>query len=146
MRRAPSSTCSSSEQRIEPPRVGRDKPQIGARLRRPLFRRACVLFEQVRDGKPRPQRRAMTPIEGEQLGRRRVRQCARQAVAQIAPNRRAAQSFAFQREEGEFVERIIGAQIIVEFEAIDDARLLAEPDMLRPQIAALVRSLPQAKA
>ena len=58
---APSSTSSSSEQRIKPRRIGDHKTQIGARLRRPFFRRAHVLFEQMRDGKPRPHRRAMTP-------------------------------------------------------------------------------------
>ena len=64
-----------------------------------------------------------------------MRQGVRQAAAQIARNPRAAQPLAFQSEKGEFVERVIGAQIIVEFEAIDDAQRVAEPDMLRPQIA-----------
>ena len=69
------------------------------------------------------------------LGRGRVRQCAGEAAAEIARKPRAAQPLAFQSEEGKFVERIVGAQIIVEFEAVDDARRVVEPDMLRPQIA-----------
>ena len=47
----------------------------------------------------------------------------------------AAEAFAFQMQEGNFIERIERPQFWVEFQAVDDCHGLAQPDVLGAQVA-----------
>ena len=92
----------------------------------------------MRDSEPRPQRRAVAAIEQKQLVGVSVMQRVGDAAAQIFACPGGAQPFALDAEECELVERIDHAQAGVEFQAIDDAHRIAEPNVFGAQIAMTV--------
>jgi hypothetical protein len=96
----------------------------------------------VRDRQTGPQRRTMAAVEPKQCVRRVVIQATHRAPAQVLAGPGDSQSFALETEEREFIQRVAGAEPIVEFEAIDDADRISEPDVLRTQIAVSVDDVP----
>ncbi len=88
-----------------------------------------------------PQGRAMAAIEQEQGVRRILIETVHDAAAQVLTSPGDAQPFALETEEGDFVQRVAGAEPIIELEAVDDADRISEPDVLRTQIAMAVNDV-----
>ena len=84
----------------------------------------------------------MAAIEQKQGVRRVLAQAVHHAPAQVSAGPRSAQALALQTEERDFIQRVTCAEPIVEFEAIDDADRVAQPDVLRAQIAVSVNDAP----
>jgi hypothetical protein len=82
----------------------------------------------------RSQHRAITVIEDEKLFPLAVVQSPHHAPTQMLTRPSRTQAFAFNAEERQLVDRIDHPQAAVEFEAIDDAHLVAQPNVLRPQV------------
>ena len=95
-------------------------------------------LEQVSDCQAGPQGRAMAAIEQKQGVRRVLIEAAHHSLAQVSTGPRSAQALALQTEERDFIQRVTCAEPIVEFEAIDDADRVAEPDVFGAQIAVSV--------
>ena len=139
---AGSPTCLYFEKSFQADRVRQRYLQINARQCGPFFRRPRRWFEQMRNGKPCPQGGAVAAIECKQFVRRPVTQSRRNPPADVAPRPPAAEPLALEIEKGDFVERVGGTQGGVELQAVDDARRVAETNMLRPQIAMAIDDAP----
>lgn len=74
-----------------------------------------MLLQKMRDGKPRPQRRAMTAIECEQFLDRTVTQHAFHPALDIGSDPGRAEPLAFEAEKSDLVERIDHPKPRVEF-------------------------------
>lgn len=109
--------------------------QVCASERRPLFRRSWVRLQHVGYREPRPQRCAIAAVKFKQFLGQRLVQPLDYLAHNAFPYPGSAKSFAFEAEIGNFVERIDRTQLRAELETIDDLRWLAEPDVLRSQIA-----------
>jgi len=92
----------------------------------------------VGDRQARAQRGAMTAVEREQLFRRAVAQCCGDAASNPLAGPSGSEAFTLEAQIGDLLERIGSPQARIELEAIDDPDRVAEPDMLRPQIAVAV--------
>jgi len=135
-------TGSRFERSFQSNRIRKGKPQVGTRHFRPFLRSPRRWFEKMRNGETRPQGSAVAPIEGEQFIGRAVLQCRRYTPPHVAADPRVAEPFAFETEERHFIEWVRRAQRSVELQAIDDARRVAETDMLRSQVAMSVDNTP----
>ena len=89
-----------------------------------------------------PQGRAMAAIKAEQRVRPVLIQTMHYAAAQVLTGPGDAQPLALEAEKREFVQRVSGAEPIIEFETIDDADGISEPDVLRTQITVSVSNAP----
>jgi hypothetical protein len=92
----------------------------------------------MRDRQARPQHRPVASVKDEQRRGRRVGEATMHQIKDPPGSRTPPQPGAFERQEGNLVERIIRPQARIEFQAIDRARRIAEPDMLGPQVAMAV--------
>lgn len=101
-----SPTSSFSEASLEPYRIGCRKSQVSERKQRPFLWRACIGFEQMRDGEARSKCRAMAAIKDKKLVGIPVVERVHDAAPQIFPGPGGAQPFTFDAEERDFVERI----------------------------------------
>lgn len=101
----------------------------------PFFRRARIRLQEMGDCQARPQHRPMATIEYKQLVGEPVRQAAHDAPPDIFACPCGAEPVAFEAQECNLIEWIDRPQARIEFEAIDDPHRIAEPDMLRPQVA-----------
>jgi hypothetical protein len=87
------------------------------------------------NGQPRPQRRATASVELEQLVGNSIWQTVHDVSFDVFARPGGAEAIAFDAQERDLVERVDGPQARVEFETIDDQHWIAEPDVLRPQVA-----------
>ena len=122
------------------------KREIAGGQTRPLLRRARMLFQKMRDGEPRPQRRAMAAIEREQFLDRPVTQHAFHPAFDIGPDPSRTEPLAFETEIGNLVERVDHPKPRVEFEAVDDADFVIDANMFGTQVAMAVNDPAMAKA
>ena len=98
------------------------------------------------DGEARPQRRPMAAIKHKKLLGVPVVQRVHDAAAQIFAGPGCAEPFAFDTEEGDFIEGIDHSQPRVEFQAVDDAHWIAEANMLGAQVAVPIDDVPRPHA
>jgi hypothetical protein len=89
----------------------------------------------------RPQGRAMNAIKGEEFIRQAIRQHVAGPASDVFGGPGAAQAFAFEAKKCDLIEWIDGAQARIEFQAVDDPHLIAEPDMLRSQVPVSVNDV-----
>jgi len=75
-----------------------------------------------------------------------MRQHPHHAALDVIADPRRSEPLAFEREKRHLVVRINGAETRIEFEAVDDPDRMAEPDVLRPQIAVPVDDVPPTHA
>jgi len=115
--------------------IGRGKPEIDPGEAGPFFRRTRICVEQMGDRQARAQHRPMTAIKQKKPAWWIVLQGTGQAPPDPLGRRQAAKAFAFQMQEGNFIERIERPQFRVEFQAVDDGQGLAQPDVLGAQVA-----------
>ena len=101
----------------------------------PLFRRARIRLQQVRNRQSGAQHGAMAAIEEKQLKREAVAQAGRHAAPEVIANPDGAEPLAFEAEEGDLVKRIDGAEPRIELQAVDDPDRVAEKDVLGTQVA-----------
>jgi len=87
------------------------------------------------DRQPRAQRRAMAAIEQEEIFGQTITQAGPNSALDIFAGPAGAEALAFEAQECNLVERIHGSQPGIELQAVDDADRIAEPDVLRAQIA-----------
>jgi hypothetical protein len=99
-------------------------------------------LEQVSYCQASSQGRAMAAIEQKQGVRRVLIEAAHHSLAQVSTGPRSAQALALEAQERNFIQRVTPAEPIVEFEAIDDADRVAEPDVFGAQIAMSVNDAP----
>jgi len=97
----------------------------------------------MRDGETGAQGRPMTAVKNEKLLGFSVIERMRHVAAQILAGPGGAKPFAFDAQEGDFVERINHAQTRVEFQAVDNAHRIAQPDVFRAQVAMSVDDMPR---
>ena len=95
-------------------------------------------------GKARAQRRCVTTVEEEQGVRRAVAQPAADGRAQLF-DRRAAKTAALKVEIGEFLQRVDATQVSIELQAVDHPNAVAEPDVLRAQVAVTLHDAARAR-
>ena len=88
------------------------------------------------------QRGAITFIERQQFGRRRIRQCFSEPLNDPRTDLGVSKALALNRQIGQLLERVDGAKLGVEFKAVDDRQRLAKPDVLGPEIAVSIYDLP----
>lgn len=93
---------------------------------------------------PCAQHRPMTPIEEKKSTAGVVIQDKGQMLPDPLGSPQPAQPFAFEMQEGNFIERIERPQFWVEFQAIDDRNRLAQPDVLGAKIAMGIDVAPRA--
>ena len=105
-----------------------------------------MLFQQVRNGEPGPQRGAVTVIECEKLLDRSVAQDMRHPPPEIIARPLRAKPLTLKREKCDFIERIIDTKARVKFETVNDPDPVIQPDMFRPEIAVTVHDPPVAQA
>jgi len=120
---------------LDPNGVGLREVEVGSCQVRPFLRSPRIGLQQMRDRQPRPQRRAMTAVEGKQRFGPAVVQRRFDAALEIFPGPSGAEALAFESEICDLVEWIEHPQALVELQAVDDLHRPAEPDVLRPQIA-----------
>ncbi len=77
----------------------------------------------------------MTPIEKKKSGASVVIQDKGQMLPDPLGSPQAAETFAFQMQESDFIERIECPEFWVEFQTVDDCHGLAQPDVLGAKIA-----------
>jgi hypothetical protein len=84
---------------------------------------------------PSTQHRAITAIEDEKLFRPPVVQSPHHTPTQMFTRPSRTEAFTFNAEERQLVDGIDHPQAAVEFEAIDDAHRVTQPNVLGPQVA-----------
>ena len=131
---------------LDPDGICRGKPQIGAAKARPFFRRARIRLQQMGNGEPRPQHRAVATIEKKQFFGQAVAQAACHAAPDVFTGPGSAEPLAFKAQECNLIERIDGSQAGIELEAIDDLDGIAEPDVLRAKVAVSIDDTTMANA
>ncbi len=122
--------------------IGGGEPEIDAGETGPFLRRSGICIEQMGDRQPRAQHRPMTAVEQKKSAGRIVIQGVRQAPPDPLGCPQTAEAFAFQMQEGDFIERIERPQFWVEFQTVDDRRGLAQPDVLGAKIAVAIDEPP----
>ena len=136
----------AAENAFEACGVGCGKPEIEPGQAGPFLRGSGICIEQMGDRQARPQHCPMTAIEQKKPACSIVIQ----GTCQIPPDplggRQAAEAFAFQMQEGNFIERIERPQFWVEFQAVDDRDGLAQPDVLGTQVAMCIDEPPLCKS
>lgn len=128
-------TCSCFEGSFELCRLRFGNAEVGASECRPLFRRSRVRFQHVGDREPRPECGAIAAVECEHFAGRGLVQSQGHLTCNAGSYPWSAKSLALEAEIGNFVERIDRTQPRAELETIDDLRGLAQPDVLRSQVA-----------
>ena len=98
------------------------------------------------DRQARAQHRPMTPIEQKKPAGGVVIQGERQMSPDPLGSPEAAETFAFQMQEGDFIERIERPQLWVEFQTVDDRHGFAEPDMFGAKVAMGIDETPRANS
>ena len=63
-------------------------------------------------------------------------------LAQVSTRPSNPQTLALQTQERDFVQRVTGTKPIIEFEAIDDADRVSQPDVFGAQITVSVNDVP----
>ena len=96
------------------------------------------------DRQARAQHRPMTAIKQEKPAGGIVIQGTRQMPPDPLGSPQAAEAFAFQMQEGNFIKRIERPQFWIEFQAVDDCHGLAQPDVLGAQVSMGVNVSPRA--
>src|SRR5512132_4295165 len=96
------------------------------------------------DRQARAQHRTMAPIEQEQPAGGVVIQGVRQMPPDPLRRPEAAEAFAFQVQEGDFIERVERPQLWIEFQTVDDRDGFAEPNMFGAQVPMCVDKTPRA--
>ncbi len=94
------------------------------------------------DRQARAQHRPMTAIKQKEPAGGIVIQGARQMPPDPLGGRQAAEAFAFQMQESNFIERIERPQSWGEFQAVDDCDGLAQPNVLGAQVAMCIDEPP----
>jgi hypothetical protein len=89
----------------------------------------------MRNSQTRSQCRAMTTIEEVQFLRQSITQAANYPATDILAYRGSTETFAFKAQECDLVDRIDRSQPGIELQAVNYSDWLAQPDMLRSQIA-----------
>jgi hypothetical protein len=126
---------------VEPFSVRQGTPQIGEGLRPPLLGTSRVRDGKVSDRKTRAKHCSIASIEQVQLIGDVLVQSAHDRAADLAADVRAEMP-AFKVEVGQFLDRIDHPKLGVELQAVDNPDLLAEPNVLRTQIAMPVHDPP----
>src|ERR1035437_1948402 len=98
------------------------------------------------DRQARAQHRPMAAIKQKKPAGGVVIQCMRQMPPDPLGSPQAAEAFAFQMQESNFIERIERPQFWVEFQTVDDCHGLAQPNMLRAQVSVGIDEPPLANA
>ena len=83
----------------------------------------------------RAQQGALAAVEQEQQAAAVLTEPRREAPADRFAGPAGAQLLTFEVQERYLVERIEGAQVVIELKAIDDAHRVAGPDVLGAQVA-----------
>ncbi len=100
---------------------------------RPLFGRARMLFQKMRDGEPRAQRRAMATIKRKQLLGRTVTQYSHHSAFDKGADPSRTEPLALETES-DLIKRIDHPKPRIEFEAVDDPDLIPQPNMFGTQV------------
>ena len=83
----------------------------------------------MRDGETCTQGRAMATIKGKELIGVPIMQRMHDVAAQIFAGPRSAKAFALDAQERDLIERIDYPQLCIEFQTIDDADRVTEPNI-----------------
>lgn len=124
--------------------IGCGKVEIDPRKTRPFLGRARTCIEQMGDRQARAQHRPMAAIEQKKPAGGIIIQGVRQMPPDPLGRPQAAEAFAFQMQEGDFIERIKPAELWIEFQTVDDCHGLAQPNMFGPQVPMCIDELPLA--
>lgn len=130
--------CSSSEETLELRGFALRDSEIDPRKARPFVRSPRLRLQQMRNRQTRSQGRAIAPVKAEKRLGNSIVQRRRELLHDAPTHPGGSQALAFDAEKSDLIERIDRAQAVVELQAIDDLRRIAEPYVLRPQVAMAV--------